>query len=129
MADGAGANADEDAERVARRGRGGAHPGSRRFTGPEDAALRRAVERLGSDPIYLFRWEQVADQLVKDGFPGRTEKSVRNRYLRLTRKPSIHAPEKKNRCRFCGEYTRGHSCKGMKPTPTDECVSSKSPVC
>lgn len=91
--------------------------------------LRRAVERLGSDPIYLFRWEQVADQLVKDGFPGRTEKSVRNRYLRLTRKPSIHAPEKKNRCRFCGEYTRGHSCKGMKPTPTDECVSSKSPVC
>lgn len=128
MVDGAGANADEDAERVARRGRGGAHLGARRFTGAEDAALRRAFERVMSDPLYLFRWEQVADQLVEEGFLRRTEKSVRNRYLRLTRKPSIHEPEKKNRCRFCGEYTRGHSCKEMKPAAT-ECVSSKSPVC
>ena len=128
MADGVDANADEDADCVARRGRGGAHPDARRFTGAEDVALRRAFDRVMSDPLYLFRWDQVVEQLVEWGYERRTEKSVRNRYLRLTRKPSIHEPEKKNRCRFCGEYTRGHSCKGMKPTAT-ECVSSKSPVC
>jgi hypothetical protein len=122
-----GQNQEAD-ERVARRGRGGAHPGLRRFTGPEDTALRQAVDRVASDPIYLFRWDQVVEQLAEGGFPRRTEKSVRNRYLRLTRKPTIHDAEKKNRCRFCGEYTRGHSCPGMNPKAT-ECVSSKSPVC
>ena len=119
--------AEDDVE-VERRGRGGVHPGARRFTGAEDAALRRAVDRGMADPIYLFRWDTVVEQLVAWGYERRTEKSVRNRYLRLTRKPSIHEPEKKNRCRFCGEYTRGHSCPGMKPKVT-ECVSSEKPAC
>lgn len=108
--------AEAEAEGEAgRRGRGGAHPGARRFTGAEDAALRRAFDRVMADPIYLFRWDTVVEQLVEWGYERRTEKSVRNRYLRLTRKPSIHDAEKKNRCRFCGEYTRGHSCTGVKP--------------
>jgi hypothetical protein len=110
-------------ERVVARGRGGSHINARRFVGSEDAALRQAVERALSESNTALRWDRIVDQLEEAGFSRRTEKSVRNRYLRITRKPNIHQPEPKNRCRLCGEYTRGHTCSG--PLKVAEAKSSE----
>lgn len=109
---------EEEDERIARRGRGGTHTAARRFNGAEDAALRQAVSHVSSGGYAAFRWDQVVEQLVKLNFTRRTGKSVRNRYLRLTAKPTIHKPEPKNHCRVCGAYVRGHSCLGKPLNPT-----------
>lgn len=96
---------------AARRGRGGAHSDARRFEAGEDAALREAVARYVLPR--LPRWAQIAEQLAQRGFSKRTPKSLRNRWLRINTRPTIHN-DSKNRCRVCGAYQRGHSCTGRK---------------
>jgi len=63
----------------------------------EDTALLNAVERHGP------KWKVIVTELG-----GRTEAMCRNRYQRI-RAPLNGAPSR-NRCTFCGELKRGHTC-------------------
>lgn len=94
-----------------RRKPGGVHPDARRFEAEEDAALREAVARYASPR--LPRWSRIAEQLEERGFGKRTPKSLRNRWLRINARPTIHN-DQKNRCRLCGKWQRGHSCTGRQ---------------
>lgn len=84
-----------------------------RFTGNEDRALIQIATEMER-----LKWADVVKKLKELGFPERTEKSVRNRYLRWRVHEQLKQvePDRRhiNRCRTCGLFMRGHVCGGLK---------------
>ncbi len=93
-----------------------------RFTGNEDRALIQIATGLER-----IRWSKVIEELKERGFPERTEKSVRNRYLRLRVHEQLRRvePDRRNinRCKTCGLFMRGHVCGGLQGPNVEESVS------
>lgn len=76
-----------------------------RFSGEEDSKLREILLTMKK-----VSWAEVAKQMVALGFAARTEKSIRNRHLRLKRACLDSSDLCLNTCRRCGKKQRGHSC-------------------
>ena len=74
----------------------GKHETIERWEPKDDLLLTSLVAEYGP------KWQEITKK-----FPGRTDKSVRNRYLRLNTQK-----EGKNLCTKCGEVKRGHICRG-----------------
>lgn len=96
-----------------------------RFTGNED----RALIQIASEAEKI-RWAKVVAELKERGFPERTEKSVRNRYLRwrVCEQAKRVEPDRRNinRCKTCGLFMRGHVCGGLNgPNVEDSGVSKR----
>jgi hypothetical protein len=93
-----------------------------RFTGNEDRALIQIASEMER-----IKWSKVVEKLEERGFPARTEKSVRNRYLRLRVQEQLRRVEpdrrKINRCKTCGLFMRGHVCGGLQGPNEGESVS------
>lgn len=93
-----------------------------RFTGNEDRALIQIATEMER-----MKWSKVVEKLEERGFPARTEKSVRNRYLRLRVHEQLRRVEpdrrKINRCKTCGLFMRGHVCGGLQGPNVGESVS------
>ncbi len=91
-----------------------------RFNGNEDRALIEIVSEMER-----VKWADVVAELKERGFPERTPKSVRNRYLRWrvfeqTKRTEPDRWQNINRCRTCGLFMRGHVCGGLNgPTVVD----------
>lgn len=79
---------------------GGAHDYARAWEAEEDVLVTHMVASMGP------RWRHIVKL-----FPGRTISSVRNRWQRMAQRGSAKKKGTfKNRCSFCGERKRGHTC-------------------
>ena len=83
---------------------GSSASGKLRWTHEEDELLQTLVK----DTTERVQWIDFVDF-----FPGRNTAMLRNRYLRISRKlPCTYKDGngRKNLCRACGQFARGHSC-------------------
>jgi len=113
--------------------RGGAHAESQAWTPDEDAALLTLLPLNTERPCWIEITRRLAEATGRsiEGGSSRTQKSVRNRWLRMrTGRRAIVAPTQfglkgaKNYCRVCGQKRAGHVCSGPsakeKPVPVNE---------
>lgn len=84
---------------------GGAHENMRVWEPEEDHVIMSMWEQGGP------RWKEIARALQD-----RTVSSVRNRHQRIMKARS--EPRGRNRCQNCGEFKRGHTCRGRPPQVT-----------
>lgn len=113
--------------------RGGVHAESQAWTPDEDAALLTLLPLNTERPCWVEITRRLAEVTGRsvEGGNARTQKSVRNRWLRMrTGRRAIVAPtqfglkEAKNFCRVCGQKRAGHVCPGPsakeKPVPVND---------
>ena len=75
----------------------------------EDDALKTAIAKHGT------RWKNVARDVLEQTGAERTVAMCRNRYLRIQaglRQAALN-PTTNNRCTACGQFKKGHTCRGV----------------
>ena len=99
--------------------RGGIHAESQCWTPDEDAALVTLLPLNTERPCWAEVTRRLAEATGRRTEASRTQKSVRNRWLRMrTGRRAAVAPTQfglkkaQNRCRVCGMLRAGHVCPG-----------------
>jgi len=113
--------------------RGGVHAESQTWTPDEDAALLALLPLNTERPCWIEITRRLAEATGRSiqGGSARTQKSVRNRWLRMRNgRRAIVAPtqfglkEAKQFCRVCGQKRAGHVCPGasakVAPVPVND---------
>lgn len=113
--------------------RGGTHAESQAWTPDEDAALLALLPLNTERPCWVEITRRLAESAGRsvEGGNARTQKSVRNRWLRMRNgRRAIVAPtqfglkEAKQFCRVCGQKRAGHVCPGpsakVAPVPVND---------